>query len=310
MKNSSLLIKLANSEAGRYVLGIKNDFPIVKISPNSWHFRIGKHKVRGIFHCYNVIEKCLSPYLVYKSLAKSYVKEYDDYKGFLHFNQLERNSKYPTIFLDVATIYSSAGDGAIRNSDSVWATVRGAASGASNDGTSASSGGGCPLTIFADPNYIIDRGFFPFVTSSLGADSIVSAATLNIYVVTKTDLSNGNVALIQTTQASVTALSNDDYNNLTLDSPSEGATRLDIGTDITTGAYNIWTLNATGLGWIDEVGNTLLGLREKRDIDNTTPDANQNDLVVRYSEFADTTSDPYLSVTYTPPTRAGYSFFM
>ena len=70
MKNSSLLIKLANSEAGRYVLGIKNDFPIVKISPNSWHYRIGKNKFKGVFHCYNVIEKCLSPYLVYKSLAK------------------------------------------------------------------------------------------------------------------------------------------------------------------------------------------------------------------------------------------------
>lgn len=54
------------------------------------------------------------------------------------------------------------------------------------------------------------------------------------------------MGLILTTQSDPTSLAVGDYDNLTLDTPAEGATRV----SVTDASYNDFTLNATGLSWL------------------------------------------------------------
>lgn len=95
-------------------------------------------------------------------------------------------------------------------------------------------------------------------------------------------------------------MENEDYDQCgSVNNPTEGATRVDIG-DITISQYNSWTLNATGIEWIDKTGITKLGTREGHDcIDSTVSagGAGGNNIIVFASEATGTDRDPYLEVT-------------
>ena len=101
--------------------------------------------------------------------------------------------------------------------------------------------------------------------------------------------------VFQSTQASNTSLAIEDFDQL---GTTEGATRIDIGS-ITTSAYNDWTLDSDGLGWISKTGYTSLGVREGHDalnsatalVNNTT-----NEIVVNTSGSG--SNKPKLVVTY------------
>ena len=208
--------------------------------------------------------------------------------------------------------YAGAGDGGltVQRSDggtyaANWDNARG------DDGTNISANYGTDTTgypIMADlagsPIVNISRGFFTYDTSEMGAGASVTTSTLNIYVIAKGSADNDGddfIVVIQTTQASGTVLADLDYNNITLNTPTEGSDRLDISATIATGAYNTWTLDADGKGWIDPTGWTLLGIREGHDVlDNIiTVVSGNNYIQTRFSEYAGTASDPYLETTYT-----------
>lgn len=157
----------------------------------------------------------------------------------------------------------------------------------------------------------IARAFLPFDTSSISSSATISAATLNIYVVSKVNGVNDGTdtgVLIQTTQASSATLVQADHTDV---GNTAGATSLDI-TSMTTSAYNTWTLDATGLSWIKKSGEaascgttagyTCLGLREGHDIAGSmTQNINGDFVTFSTSEQTGTTQDPYLSVTYSVP---------
>ncbi len=167
---------------------------------------------------------------------------------------------------------------------------------------------------YVDTAVEITRGFFPFDTNGIPVDNIVTAVTFNFYVTAKDDDDNdGNdyIGIVQTTQASHLDLIAGDFDQCgTIDNPTQGATAIDIG-NITLSAYNTWTFNATGLTWIKKngqasscgtgVGQTCLGLREGHDIVDSPYNggANGNRIGGRFSETADITSDPYLTIEYT-----------
>lgn len=188
-----------------------------------------------------------------------------------------------------STFYSGAGDGSVYRNDGTWAASRDTADGEASITTDATR------YLMADKDgtvYTMSRGFFPFDTSGLPDGDTISSATLTI---SQNGAGEGDryVGVIQTSQVSPTALEIGDFDAMTINSPTEGATRVLCNT---TGAQN-FTLNASGIGWISKTGYSLLGTRMAKDIDNIDPGA-RNYVLQYHSEEAGTTSDPTLVVVH------------
>ena len=163
-------------------------------------------------------------------------------------------------------------------------------------------------TCWRSDSITIYRGFFPIDTSGLPDNGVISAAILKTYPVAINNNYNGDgydyVAVVQTDQPNPAVLAAADYNNCgAVDNPTKGSA--DIGlSGLSTGSYQDLTLNATGRGWINKTGTTMLGTREGHDIqDNFPGDPGEVDkrswVNYRSSEQTTTAQDPYLSVTYT-----------
>jgi len=154
---------------------------------------------------------------------------------------------------------------------------------------------------FNGTTYNISRAFLPFDTSAIASSAVISAATLNIWVQT----GSGSINIVQTTQANSSSLAAGDYMTCgVVSNPTVGATAL---SSFSASAYNAIALNSTGLSWIAKsgvvstcgtvAGVTCLGIRQGTDIAHTDPVFTA---VVSFftSEALGTTSDPYLTVTY------------
>lgn len=175
----------------------------------------------------------------------------------------------------------------------------------------------------------IDRTFLPFDTSSIPSNATITAATLNLYTLTKTNTDNDGtdfLTVTQTSQATHTVLANADYDQCgAVSNPTEGidsGQRKDISS-ITTSAYLVFTLNATGNGWIKKSGQasacsatagiTCLGVREGHDVTNAAIVSGfdvvaENTATFSSSEQSGTSQDPYLAVTYTASSAAFWQF--
>ncbi len=292
------ILILINTEAGRYLCGIKESYPIIKVSPNSYHLKTGD-KIQAHFFCYEKIAKIFLPII-----TKMEIAEEKSYRAFLHFSNLEeQRTIYPQIYLNSTDFFSGSGDGEVQNSNATWSTGHDAAT-----GTFASTAATTPscYTTIVTGTYNISRSFIPFDTSSLQDAAIISAATLKLNVATvNQSVGTSSFALVQTSQASPTALATTDFGSCgSASSPTEGATRLVIST---TGSKT-FTLNATGLTWISLTSYTLLGMRTGwLDCDNVAPTDNVQEVSISWSasETSGTTNDPTLTVIYTIPS-AGF----
>lgn len=211
------------------------------------------------------------------------------------------------------TVFSGAGDGNVLSASAGgWDTAHDDTTGDSFDYTSST-------LIFGSSDSFgeaeIARVFLPFDTSSIPSNATIDSATLNVKPDSKTNTDNDGddwVNVVQTSQASETTLSTADFDQAgAINNPTEGATRIDFGS-ITTSAYNTWTLDSTGRGFIKKSGETAncgstagwtcLGLREGHDaIDSALQTNTANTMIVFMSEFFGTGSDPYLDITYSIP---------
>lgn len=222
---------------------------------------------------------------------------------------------YPVYTDDSASYYSGVGDGYVTKINADWNTAHDATSGTAD--YTASSDQPARTGRGSNGNFNMRRGFWPIDSSGLPSNAIISAATFSLYVTGKSDYDNDGddwMNLFETTQGSETSLVDNDYDNCgSVDNPTEGATRIDIG-DISTSAYNNWTLDSTGISWIKRSGEssscgstagyTCLGMREGHDaIDSsfTGVAGSWNNINTYFSEQTGTTNDPYLSVTYSVP---------
>jgi hypothetical protein len=155
-----------------------------------------------------------------------------------------------------------------------------------------------------DNQYYLSRSFFPVDTSSIGAGTVTSASfffkILTDRFDSSNDASNSFIDLIQTTQQNSTSLAMSDYQRGT--GETLGATHVRI-LDLSTSAYNEYTLNSSGLSWINTSGYTLFGFREGHDTNNVSPgtagSGKYNYVYIMTTEQTGTSNDPYLSVTYT-----------
>lgn len=216
--------------------------------------------------------------------------------------------------------YSASGDGHVYfTSTTSWNNSHDSTTGTAANGGStgavyskSSEGGKAPDA------WTILRLFLPFDTSSIKASANITSASLNVYVITKVNQDNDGVdyiTVIQTNQGTHTTLANADYNNAgSTNNPTEGVAtgqRKDV-TSISTSAYLTFTLNSTGIGWINVDGEasecsssngiSCFGLREGHDTTDSPivlgPSVTTNSISVYLSEQTGTSNDPYLQVTY------------
>ncbi len=196
-----------------------------------------------------------------------------------------------TAIATTTDFFPTAGNAQVGLADTTsWATVRGASSGTNGMSHTYMYAAG---EQYSTGNWQIIRIFTPFDTSGIGGGQTISSATYNLYQDVADDNCTGSdhYAVIQTTQADSSTVANTDYPSV---GTTEGATRIVPVDD----QYNVWTLNATGIGFIQPNGTTFLGLRIDTDIDNTNPAVARHYCDFYSSRQAGTTQDPFLEVVY------------
>lgn len=150
------------------------------------------------------------------------------------------------------------------------------------------------------------RSIMLFDTSAIGVLASALSGVLSLYE-SGLGIADGDadgddwINILQSNPASNTDLAAGDYNKVgdTVTNPTEGATRRLLSA-LAGAAYNDWTLNATGNGWISQTGVTKLGFREGHDCINSTPVA-VNTFSSVTADQGGTSQDPRLVVTYTLP---------
>lgn len=197
-----------------------------------------------------------------------------------------------------STFYSdTGGDGSVFSEDADWTTARDAATGAVYEGPDDVS----VISDYFGSNYRCERIFLPFDTSSLPNDDVITAVHLKVYVASLFSNTNGILGLIQTTQASISALATTDYNNI---GSTEGATRLTVSK---IGWYT-FVLNEVGINWVSKTGNTKLGIRTALDIDNTIPVDGSNETAIWIKTNEHASLKPQLIVTHYPVAESPIGF--
>ena len=152
----------------------------------------------------------------------------------------------------------------------------------------------------------LSRGIALFNTAGLGASAVVSAGTLSLWCQQKSDPPAWapDINIYSSAPGSNTGLAISDYGTLGTTAFSTAKTYA----GITTGAYNDFALNASGLAAIALAGVTKLGIRNANyDVANVSPTWSSNgQSLVDFStaDVAGTTEDPRLVVTYTLPVSA------
>lgn len=161
---------------------------------------------------------------------------------------------------------------------------------------------------------IISRMNLPFDTQALPDGAVIESATLRM----KYDLfgdpysnthpeSADDLILVQTSDPDPTTRELSDYGVfLPVDSPPEGAARIDVSETYVANADVDFPLNATGLSWIDDQGYTLLGIRTGWDVDDVeVPAGEELNFGVNFVPTYSPISGPRLEIVYQPVPEPG-----
>lgn len=300
--NQKEMLRFLNTEGGRFLLGVDKN-PIIQITPNSVHqlmdFREGKPVIWAKFYTREVFNEFIPTFDKLAILKDEWRRKYDPYKAFLNYSGLERYKNLPQIYLTTTNFNTNAGgDGGMDSHDSVWATARNGPADTLYDSNTT-------VKIYAEyaDAYYIARLWMPTDTSGLTASATISAANFNHYVTAQNVTPAYEICTVQGSQTTATDLVIGDWANI---GATEGATRV---SSVTTSAYKVIALNATGLTWISKTGYTHMAFRMGRDLDNSAPAASAaiTEITVNTGDAA--SNKPYLDVTYTLPETAGGNFF-
>lgn|SRR3990167_1385479 len=195
------------------------------------------------------------------------------------------------------TVYSTTGDGMVgNNNQTTWDIAHDTDPGAT---TSSGAEETINASKFTDSNWSVYHLHFPFDTSSIGGTAVISAATLSLYAITIVNTNSASVGVLLSTQGSSPPAAADFDKCSTINTPTEGATRVTLAS-MSTAQYNDMPLNATGLTYVSGTGTTSLCNRMSNDMDDSAP-TGENSLLVYMNFQAGTTEDPKLVVTYSEP---------
>ena len=188
--------------------------------------------------------------------------------------------------------FAEAGDGHIGNGAyATWDTNHDATTGSEVEPTNATWGGYGHFKSGA--NYQIFRSFLPFDTTALPDAAVISAATIDIYANEVNGSAPGIVVL--STQPDPNTFTSAEFDAWqAIDQPDEGSDTVQESDD----QYNTFTLNATGMGWIQTATITPMGIRSQADVDDAEPGATGY-VMHNWSEAAGTDTDPKITITFT-----------
>jgi len=328
-KYQKYLLAFANTWYGRGYLElqkwakIKNNYKIVKVSPDGIHFFTGEYTKKGL-PIYQAVFFSKSPYLKKFRLALEGLeiagelidKIYNYEIVIPHFQGLIAPRAWlPLIMRATDTFYpdvdpeSTSVDGRLETEgNSTWADARGAATATEVQDSDVE----LPLTqgeYVADPYfYVISRCPFLFDTSSIGGENNVTDAEISFYSTTTGDTTEAtypaDLSLVSCNPASNTGLVAADFDIAKWGS-TRFATDYSISTLAATSEYHTLTLNADGKNAISLTGITKLGIRPANDVDNNAPSARS----YWKGYFADNGSNkPKLVITYTLSLRGAPVF--
>jgi len=309
-KRQSVLLWLLNNPFiknwFRYVLRINAKERITEITPSSFKVYLGmflekeglKYRFRADFRTHNKYSKRLK-YAFYPIWWVAH-----------QWDVLVANKWFPAwnLGFDILTVYPDAGsgnttvDGAAQNynQNTDWVTIHDAltSSDAQDTGDDSYNMSEVGSSSTQDQWDHIVRSAFTFDTSALGAGATISEAIFSVYIQGKGDYFNDSIALVDVSLDAVNAVTTGDYDSF---GTTQQASNIDI-TDISTSAYNDWTLNATGKGNINKTGISQFGLRNESDRSDTEPTWQSNvdaRIYGRYADYTGTNYDPKLVITYT-----------
>lgn len=144
------------------------------------------------------------------------------------------------------------------------------------------------------------RSIYIFDTSSIPANAVISSAVLKIKLWNKRiELGDTDIVVDGVTPSSYLSLANSDYNIGNYDGVVL-ANRIAISS-LSVGAYNNFTLNASGIAKIDKAGYTALALRLGWDFDNSFGgvwSAWDHTDIFTYTHLS-AGNEPELEITYT-----------
>lgn len=300
------ILVYANTDGGRYLLQQKDRFPIVKVAPNAYFESLPDGKTRGTFWGIDAVSNLFIPTLEKLRIiqeTKYAPSLLEQYEAFLHFSGLERKyARFGDILLDTYNPSTSFEDGRVfrtGNTES-WNTM------VTSNGQGAQQGSSDPggefvqaiATTSSNVWSQMIRGCFQFDTSAIPDDSIIDAATLGIYVTSVNQTITGqSVGIVSAPIATPETLQAGDYQTM---GTTQLATALTIA-DLTTGAFNTWTLNASGLATISLTGASQFGTRLVSDITNSSPtwvSGGDGSVSCRWHTTAGGVSKPVLTVTF------------
>jgi len=301
-KYQTQLLYVANNPVGKWYLGISDSREITALNPNSFTVYKGRKKFISTF-----------------SGRPKYFKKLKWLAETLRFgfslpfviNGIPVAALAVTTFNPDANPETTSVDGHVSNtSGGSFTAVRDDSGGVSDP--SATTTIAYIDSAGSSPNYdSFWRTITLFDTSSLpGADEI-NSATYELHIGTKHDgfAEAGSQSMVVATPGSNTNIVNSDYNIANWDMTKQ-ATDLTIS-GITTGAFNTWTLNSTGLGNISKTGISKFGCVSAFDAGNSEPTHANNVLGgVEAIGNAEGANDPKLVVTHSAAAGGSYAYFM
>lgn len=286
-QNQKLLLSLINSEAGKSLLGIKNNLPIIAFGENYYTQLVDIKEDKIIkntnFFIDNRVEQKIGTILTKMEIANEYKRIENPYEAFLHYAGFYRKN-YPLILL--TDFNPTTGEGNVNSgSHTSWANAKADSVG------SATANPAVYAARFDASTWFIIRAFAPFDTSAIPDTDVVTAALFRFYRDDSLDsfanADSTSLIIVPSTQASPTALVNDDLDNISFSNKGSLAFA-----STSNGAYN--DVSITDLTIISKTGYTQLAGIAARDLDNSAP-TGTNILVWRNRGSA---SPPILSVTH------------
>lgn len=226
-----------------------------------------------------------------------------------------RNASYPVHADLTLSTFAGWGDGVVETAPypSSWSYQHATTTGRETNHNAFSANVGVASLDSTNGYLYIDRGYFPFDTSSLPDNAVISTTTLYLHATsTKNDYNDAYsyLTVYQSTQASPTALRATDIDNCgdAETNPTKGSSDVTLASATTTG-YMAFPLNTTGKGWVSKTGWTTLCLREGHDATNNAitfvgATWKESRATFTTTEFPGTSTDPYLDVIYTVPNTA------
>lgn len=228
---------------------------------------------------------------------------YDFDGNYLSINEFKQISAaelskavYPVTIDPTDSFVTSASDGYLYSSDVTYATVWAMANGEYINDTGTTLYVGQAKDLGAPYPYDMYRAALYFDTSSLPDGCTITAVNLSLYCQTKNAVTNYNVTVMSgmpTYPHDPLVVGDFDKTNYTSIGGSLNST------SISAAAYFNISLNTTGIGFINKVGDTKLMLRSSRDIDAIPPaTAGNKQYLVLKSYEAGVGYRPYLEVSY------------